>query len=61
MSSRLLTVAELAQQLGLHHITVYKMIHQPGFIQPIRIGRRAIRFRQEDVDAWLQAQANAAA
>lgn len=61
MSSRLLTVAELAEQLGIHHITIYKLIQKPGFIQPIRIGRRTIRFRQVDVDAWLEAQATATA
>ncbi len=48
---KLLTVAELADLLSVTDITVRRMVIR-GQIPAVRIGR-AVRFRQEDVDAFL--------
>lgn len=51
----LLTVEDLAQQLGLSTSTIYRM-RSLGESLPraTRVGARAVRWRQADVDAWIE-------
>lgn len=54
MSERLLSVDDLAAFLGVKRDTVYKLIDRndlPGF----KIGR-LWKFRQPEIDAWLDTQ-----
>lgn len=48
----LLTVEQLAKRLSVNPMTVRRMIRR-GQIAAVRIGR-AIRFRPEDIDAFLE-------
>lgn len=57
MSDRLLTVAELAEYLGVARHTVYQWRYRgegpPGF----RLGGRGqVRYRESEVIAWLEEQ-----
>lgn len=38
---------------------IYKQIRQGKFPTPIKVGERAVRWLEEEVDAWLQARVNA--
>lgn len=50
----LMTIAETAQYLSLHAMTVYQLAQQ-GKIPAIKIGR-AWRFKLDDLEAWLRTQ-----
>jgi excisionase family DNA binding protein len=56
MTSPLLTPAELAQLLGLSLQTIYNRRNNGGSLPPAIMLGRQVRFRQEDVDTWLQEQ-----
>lgn len=45
-----LTIAQAAEQLGVHHISVRRYISR-GLLRAYRIGPRMIRIRAEDVEA----------
>lgn len=50
--SRFLTPAEVAEQLRVSSMTVYRLI-KSGELRAARIGK-SYRIREEDVDAYLQ-------
>ena len=51
--SRLQTLIDIADRLQVSVRTVYRL---PNFPAPIRIGR-LVRWREEDVDAWVEKRA----
>jgi excisionase family DNA binding protein len=51
---RYVTVAEVADQLRVSNMTVYRLV-QAGQPPAIRVGR-SYRIREEDVDKYLSAQ-----
>ena len=44
---------QLENQLNLSRSSIYKMIADGTFPKPIRLGRRAVGWRVEDVQEWL--------
>ena len=52
MTERLLTAREVADRLGLTTETVLVWVRR-GELPAIRLGR-AIRFREDELDAWLE-------
>ena len=52
--SRFLTPAEVAEQLRVSSMTVYRLI-KSGELRAARIGK-SYRIREEDVDAYLAAR-----
>ena len=52
--SRFVTVAEVADQLRVSNMTVYRLI-QSGQLPATRVGR-SYRIREEDVDRYLAEQ-----
>jgi excisionase family DNA binding protein len=51
---RFVTVAEVADQLRVSNMTVYRLV-QAGQLPAVRVGR-SYRIREEDVDKYLSAQ-----
>jgi excisionase family DNA binding protein len=49
---RLLDTAEIAEQLNMSVSTIRKWVHY-GFIPHVKLGR-AVRFREKDVEAWIE-------
>jgi excisionase family DNA binding protein len=56
VTSRLLTARELAGLLGVSTETVLRWTRR-GDLPAIRLPGGAIRFREDDLDAWLMARA----
>ncbi len=54
MSQRLLTAAEVADQLRVSTMTIYRLIRR-GELPAVRVGRN-YRVRDEDLTAYLEAQ-----
>ncbi len=52
--SRFVTVAEVADQLRVSNMTVYRLV-QNGQLAAVRVGR-SYRIREEDVDRYLADQ-----
>jgi excisionase family DNA binding protein len=49
---RPLDTAEIAEQLSMSVSTIRKWVHF-GFIPHVKLGR-AVRFREKDVEAWIE-------
>jgi excisionase family DNA binding protein len=58
MSGQLLTARSVAEHLGLSTETVLRMVRR-GELPAFRLGR-AIRFREHEVEAWLEQRATPA-
>lgn len=56
MTGRLLTAREVADQLGLHTETVLSWVRR-GDLPAFKLPGGAIRFRESDLDQWLQERA----
>ena len=50
---RLLRREEVEHIVGLRHSAIYRKIGTGEFPRPLRVGRRAVRWRQSDIDGWL--------
>ncbi len=53
--NRLLSVKEVLSVVGISKSGLYKKISSGEFPAPVAIGQRSVRFRQEDVQAWMDA------
>jgi len=50
---RVLKIGELEQLSGLARMTLYRYSREGRIPGLVRIGPRAIRFREEDIENWL--------
>lgn len=57
MTDRILRRPEVEQLIGLSRSTIYEAIAQGEFPKPLRIGKRAVGWRQSTIDAWLAERA----
>lgn len=56
---RMLTCREVETLCGLSHSTIYRKMRDGTFPEAVKIGRKAVRWWQSEVYAWLQAQPRA--
>lgn len=57
----LLSPKQAAALLGLARASIYKIAaRDPDFPRPIHVTPRAVRFRRDELDAWIEAQKGAA-
>jgi excisionase family DNA binding protein len=54
--NKLLTVQELADQLAVSADWVYTHLEREPKLPVVRLGRH-VRFRQADIDRWLESRA----
>ena len=52
---RLLRLRDVEEQVALKRTAIYRWISRGDFPAPVRIGPRSSRWRESDIDAWLQA------
>ena len=50
---RLLPLWMVMEWIGASRSTVYKWIADMGFPRPVRAGARASRWREEEIQAWI--------
>jgi len=53
-SQKLLTVDQVAEILQVSRTTIYRRI-KAGELPAVKLGRRQVRIRQEDLEAYIQA------
>ena len=49
--------ATLEDMLGISRSTIYRLMLDEEFPRPIKLGRRAVGWKSEDIDEWLLGQA----
>lgn len=61
MTIRLVTLTTVADVTAYHTQSIRRMIRDGRFPKPIRVGGpgSALRFRQDEVEAWLAAKSGA--
>ena len=53
VEKRALNLEEVLGLVSLSSATVYRMMSRGEFPRPVRVGRRAARWRSDEVDEWL--------
>ena len=53
MLTQILRRRQLEEKLGLSRSSIYQMVSEGLFPKPIKLGRRAVGWRLEDVENWL--------
>ncbi len=52
----LLPFARVSKQVGLGRSTVYQRIKEETFPRPVSLGPHCVRWRSDDIAAWINAQ-----
>ena len=50
---RMLRRRSVERMTGLSKSTLYRLIRQGRFPPPLRLTRKAVRWRREEIDEWL--------
>ena len=53
MENTMLRRVEVEQICGLSRSTIYRLLKEGRFIQPIRIGPRAVRWPRQEIYDWI--------
>lgn len=51
----LIRLPEVCRQVGISKSTIYELINEESFPQPIKLGRYS-RWSQDEVQAWVEQQ-----
>ena len=58
-TDRLLRLGEVRTCTALSRSTIYRKIRDGSFPEPLKIGDRAVRWRESEIEAWLAARPRA--
>ena len=58
MTDRLITLGAVLEMTALSKGTVYSLMSEGKFPRPLHISKRAVRWLESDVQAWLQDRIN---
>ena len=59
MPDHLLTRREVEARCGLSRSSVYRLMRQGLFPEPIRVAVRAVRWREREIEDWLSTRPRA--
>ena len=51
---RLMTVKDVAAAVSLSKATIYNRLSDKTFPRPVKVGGKAVRWRQSDIEAWIE-------
>ena len=49
----MLRIAEVLEVVGVSRRTLYRMVDDDRFPRPVRVGQRATRWRQSNIQQWM--------
>ena len=52
--TKLLKRPDVERLTSLSRSAIYAAMDEGAFPRPIRVGKRAVRWRQEDIERWLE-------
>ena len=58
-TDRLMRLSEVLTLINLSRSSVYRLRRQGAFPEPLKIGARAVRWRQSEIEAWIAARPRA--
>ena len=59
-ASRLLTRIEVEQLTALSTSSIYRAMRQADFPEPLRVSQRSVRWRSDEIAAWIDRRPRAA-
>ena len=59
MNYRLIPLKEVERIVSLKKSAIYKLMHKDVFPKPIRIGARAVRWRSDELEHYLETRVRA--
>ena len=59
-NARLLRLREVLVRSGLSRSTVYRQMSERAFPLPLKVGVRAVRWRESEIEDWLASRPRAA-
>ena len=57
--SRLLRLGDVLVRSGLSRSTVYRQMDEGAFPRPLKVGVRAVRWLESEIDSWLSSRPRA--
>ena len=57
--SRLLRLGDVLVRSGLSRSTIYRKMREGSFPEPLRVGVRAVRWREAEIEDWLASRPRA--
>ncbi|MBT5242467.1 MAG: AlpA family phage regulatory protein [Rhodospirillaceae bacterium] len=55
MTETILRRPDVEKRCGLSRSTIYQLMTEGRFPRPLRLGKRAVGWRESDVASWLEA------
>ena len=52
---QLLKLTQVEQRVGLKHSAIYRLMRAGRFPEPLKISSRCVRWRSDEIDAWVDA------
>lgn len=59
MNQCLLTRKQVEDRTTLSRSSIYRLMREADFPSPLRVGVRAVRWRSEDIEAWMASRERA--
>ena len=56
---RLMTIAEVLQVTGFSRSSIYSLMRQGVFPEPLKVGPRAVRWRESEIREWERSRPRA--
>ncbi len=56
MSYRIIRMMDVLNKTGFSRTTVYRLMKQYGFQQPIALGGKAVGWVESEIDQWIEQQ-----
>jgi prophage regulatory protein len=56
VATRLIRLSELHELVGLQKSAIYEMVKDGSFPAPVRLGIRAVAWRSDHVQAWINSR-----
>ena len=57
---RLLRLGDVLVRSGLSRSTIYRKMREGSFPEPLKVGVRAVRWRESEIESWLASRPRAA-
>ena len=58
-TDRLLRLSEVQARCGISRSSVYRMMRVGAFPEPLRVGERAVRWPESEINDWLASRPRA--
>ena len=58
-TDRLLRLSEVLARCGLSRSSLYRMMRDGSFPEPLKVGVRAVRWRESEIEVWLETRPRA--